>query len=162
MAKKMIGGGHEGTARRARIDERRRRMVELRCAGWTWQKISDELGYGGPGNACRDLNATLKRNAETLALSVEAYRELELERLDDMTRRLEAIYTKRHPILHKGEIVRDENDAPLEDDGPLLMTIDRLLKVSESRRKLLGTDSPDRAVTEIQFSIDGINSEDLP
>lgn len=150
------------TARKIEIALRRQRLVEMRIKGYTWQQIADELGYSSAQNACNDLNATMKRSETELSTTLDAYRQLELERLNDITRRLEKIYSKRHVVVQRGEIVRDENDEALEDDGPLMQAIDRMLKVAESRRKLLGTDAPDRMVSEIRLTIDGIPTEELP
>jgi hypothetical protein len=51
----------------------------------------------------------------------------------------------------------------LADDAPVLNAVDRLVKISESRRKLLGLDAPAKVQSEgtVRYSIDGVNPEDL-
>ena len=44
------------------------------------------------------------------------------------------------PFAGRGKVVYEDNGRPMIDDGPNLAAIDRLVKISESHRKLLGLD----------------------
>lgn len=68
---------------------------------------------------------------------------------------IDAALTKANEILEAvhlavagGRVVRDEEtDAAIIDHGPNLAAAQALIRMSESRRKLLGTDAP--AKTEV-------------
>ncbi len=133
--------------KRAQIAERRRRCVELRIEGKQFTEIADILGYGSRGAACQDFGRALKERLAEQAEAVDQYRELELERLDALQRAAWAVLAKRHVLVQGGKVVRYADDdgaeeVPLEDDGPTLAAIDRLLKIAERRARLLGLDSP--------------------
>ncbi len=98
--------------------QRRRAAIEYRKAGLTYRAIADRLGIS-PQQAYRDVQATLKQiHVESLETAEEMV-QLEQERLDNY---LVALAGR----LSKGE----------------LQAIDRAIKISESRRKLLGLDAP--------------------
>jgi len=84
---------------------------------------------------------------------------LECERLDALQLEALQVLQTKHVMISNGAVVRvhvkDEKgnlqfdpstglplSVPLEDDGPKLAAIDRLVKIQESRRKLLGLDKP--------------------
>jgi len=96
--------------------DRMRQALELRKAGVTFEQIATRLGFSDRGAAykaiCRALEETLTEPAEEL-------RTLETERLD---RLLLAVWK-----------------PALEGD---LKAVDRVLRILESRRKLLGLDAP--------------------
>jgi aminoglycoside phosphotransferase (APT) family kinase protein len=90
--------------------------------------------------------------------SAEEIRRVELDRLDELARTAWRVLYERH--LHigmRGEIARHrDTGAPLLDDGPVLAAIDRLLTISESRRKLLGVDAPAKVTV---LTMDAIGAE---
>ena len=116
---------HEITRR-----ERRRRALDLRKKGWTYEAIGDDLGITKKN--ARELVVTtirsrLKREKET----AEAITKLELDRLDmalkGLAKKVEAGDTRACEVW---------------------------IRVSESRRKLLGLDAPEKkqvAVGLVQF-----------
>jgi PAS domain-containing protein len=104
--------------RRLAAAEKQRQALELRKAGVGFVKIAEILGYKGPSGAFQAVSAALAR---TLRLPAEQLRAVEEERLDMA---LEAIAGP----------VREGN----------LKAVDRWLRCSESRRKLLGLDAPER------------------
>lgn len=101
--------------------ERQTRALELRRDGLTYREIAEKVGYKGPSSAYRGIMAALRRTQQPPA---DALRKLELERLD----------------LAAAAIV----EKVLAGD---LQAIDRWVRLSESRRRLLGLDAPAR--TEI-------------
>lgn len=73
----------------------------------------------------------------------------ELRRVeDDKLSRLEAVAWKlledRHVAFQHGKVVSLDG-TPIEDTEPVFKAIDRILKTSESRRKLWGADMPTKA-----------------
>lgn len=90
---------------------------------------------------------------------VEKHRRLELARLDHLHSKAMEVLEAFHPMVNAGAVVRDvvedsdgrviiddETGKPktvrLRDQGPLLQAIDRVVRVSERRARLLGLDMP--------------------
>ena len=96
------------------------KVVELRRSGWTYSRISQELGVGVAQVGLIVKNALLEIRKVTEE-SVEQLRQMELERLDEIQRAL-------WPGVESGN----------------LKSIDRMLKLMERRSKLLGLDAPTR------------------
>ncbi|KRE41042.1 helix-turn-helix domain-containing protein [Knoellia sp. Soil729] len=73
-----VDGRHRN---RALAAARRTRAVELRCQGWTYEAIADELGYASRATVYAIVRKAL---AAQEAGEVENLRELETERLDGL------------------------------------------------------------------------------
>jgi hypothetical protein len=74
---------------------------------------------------------------------------IELDGLDMMTRAVIEVLEGQHYVVSDGRIVYvgekgDPDRRELLDDGPVLQAVDRLLKISDRRAKLLGLDAPKR------------------
>ena len=131
----MAGG--KAAAAKVSIIERRQTALSLRKSGASFRAIASHISLL-PGNekysegqAHADVTACLKALNEKTSLDTEAYRSLELERLD--TAQL-AIASK----VQSGD----------------LGSIDRWLRISERRSALLGLDAPVRLKIE-----QGVESE---
>lgn len=116
--------------------------ARLRGRGWSYQRISDELGYGNRSNAHR---AIAKVMAGTIAEPAEEAREFQLSQLDDMTAVAFEILEANNYVVSDGRIVRDENGQAIRDPEMVLKALDRLIKIQERRAKLLGIDAPKRS-----------------
>ncbi|MGB0969823.1 MAG: hypothetical protein ACPGVG_02515 [Mycobacterium sp.] len=102
------------------------KALELRKRGMTYAKIGEELGVSMQ-TAHKDVKTSLSDLAALgLTLSVEL-RQMELERLDAALLEVNRVLAK---YRNKPEMV--------------LKAVDRLQRLSESRRKLLGIDQPQR------------------
>lgn len=78
------------------------------------------------------------------------WREHEVEKLDELESRVWKLLDKRYYRVDHGKLIRIEDEetgeeTPMLDDGPLLQAVDRLIKISERRSKLLGLDRPIQA-----------------
>ena len=104
--------------------------VQLRVLGYTHQVIADKLGYSTPSASykavMRELNATAREQSE----SNEELRTLELKRLDQW---LESITTQ----AVKGD----------------LSAVNTAVRISESRRTLLGLDAPKQLEARIKVDV---------
>ncbi len=118
------------------------RATKLRAQGLSYAQIAEQMGMSGRSKAyeavARCLNDTLKPPADELRI-------LEAERLDDLTRKAYEVLTADHIVTQHGKIVRGEDGEPVQDHEPVLKAIDRLLRLSDARRRLLGLDVPVRA-----------------
>lgn len=132
-------------AKRAQVAERRRRAIELRIQGHTWDEIADRLGYRSKAQACNDVTRALQQNTRDLNLAVDKLRALELARLDRLQQIAWEVLERPHVAVSHGRVVTvktaDGREVRLPDDGPKLAAIDRLLKIADRRAKLLGLDA---------------------
>lgn len=118
----MAGG--KASKRRVEIAERSVRAMQLRKTGATYRAIASaittELGINyTEAQAHKDITRELGRINQELAIDAECVRTLELERLD----------------AYLLSIARDVQKGDLS-------AIDRALKISERRCKILGIDAP--------------------
>lgn len=102
--------------RRISIRERQQKALEYRKAGFTYQKIADQLNYKNASCAEHAVKAAMDRITEQPAKEV---RKLELERLDAILTTLWAQVAKGH-----------------------LGAVDRVLKIMDRRARYLGLDMP--------------------
>lgn len=109
----------------------------MRLHGRGWQTIADELGYKSKGAACQDVTRGFEVAAMEQKRAVEALREEELQRLDLLLAEACAVLKRRHVTVSHGKIVSGVDGEPLEDDGPVLQAIDRILKIQERRGKYI-------------------------
>jgi len=109
-------GGTEKAAIRAG------KALELRIRGLSYRRIGEALGVD-PKTAHRDVTAEMAKVAIDSKESAEAAFAIELERLDDA-------------------IVRVANSDAYKMGDP--QSINAMIRLSESRRKLLGLDAPAR------------------
>jgi len=149
--------GHDGHGRFIRtIDtaERDAECARLRARDHTYQQIADTTGFTSRTGARFAVERALAR---TITEPGEELRRIELMKLDALARAAWRVLEARHYLVSQGRLIRLEDGAPpLEDDGPVLQAIDRLLKISERRSRLLGLDSPVRMEV---LTIDAIDAQ---
>lgn len=162
-----------GPGERAAIDQRRAKAVAMRVKGATWQQIADECGYAGRESACTDIRRFREETRAEAEEKLEELRALEVDRLDMLIRAAVEVLERKHVTISGGKVIRmvadgevaeeGEPGEALIDDGPTLAAIDRIAKLSESRRKLLGVDAPVRldAQFEVKYTVNGVTSDDL-
>lgn len=158
-----------------------KRILELRKTGLSIEAIAEEMGF----------SAMYVRKLYKQALNdiicddVNEVRRLELAKLDDIQEVALQVMRAFHPLVNSGTVVRDavedengnpvldENSNPvttrLADTGPVLAAIDRLIRVSERRSKLIGADAPvktamtnptgDKEASLVQFYIPNNNRD---
>lgn len=136
--------GHNRFTRSVDDAETRAEAARLRAKGWTYARIAEHLGYAMPASAYNAVKQVLQ---ETVQEAGDELRTMERERLDRMAEAAWAVLERQHVMVSNGRVVSLEG-TPLPDDGPVLQAIDRLLRISESRRKLEGLDAPSRVSVE--------------
>jgi len=107
----------------AELEAKEAKVLELRRAGFTFQRIAEEVGYATPSGAQRALERIMTRNVPQ---APEEFRWQELDRLDRMQVAL-------WPRAMKG-------------DDRAISTIVRLM---ERRARLVGIDAPQRIQAEV-------------
>jgi len=115
------------------VAERRARVLAMRAAGATFQQIADqEPDLSSAAAACMDVKRALAARGADLAKLADHAITLELERLDGLERAAQMI-------------MRQAVNGPLPDPKLALRAIDRLQRISVSRRRLLGLDQAQRS-----------------
>ena len=133
-------GAHGRYIRTVHGAERDAEAARLRAQGWSYQRIANELGWTNKGDAHHAVQRILQ---ETVQEAGDELRTMERERLDRLSEAAWTVLERQHVTVSNGQIIRLDGE-PLLDDGPVLQAIDRLLRISESRRKLEGLDAPSR------------------
>lgn len=130
--------------------------LDLRRSGATYRQIAAQLGIS-VANAHKRVTRSLDRTRREPA---DALRELELERLDALQEALTRVLSRAHVTVSGGKVITttgdDGKDVPLLDDGPTVAAAVALVRVQESRRKLLGLDAPTRLDARV-LTIDEID-----
>jgi len=141
MAPKPSRDGHGDYTRNIDTVERDAEAARLRARDHTFQEIADQLGFAGRNGARYAVERAL---ASAIAEPAEELRRLELMKLDAMSRSAWEVLEAQHYLVSQGRVIHLGDGEPLGDDAPVLHAIDRLLKISERRCKLLGIDAPVR------------------
>jgi hypothetical protein len=161
-----------GAGRYIRTPETARRdakAADLRAKGWTYQQIAAELGYGDKRTAADAIERALKdiiREPGEAVLHFELERlDAELVRLGDLEVSARKVLTNRHIMVNNGRVIlHPETEQPMEDDGPVLQAIDRLIKIEDARRrngerraKLTGIE----AAVKVDATVHQVTQQDL-
>ncbi|UOZ10530.1 hypothetical protein [Amycolatopsis sp. WQ 127309] len=138
--------------------------MSLRVKGWSLAEIGTELEYGGQRpdiQAGVDIQRALTESREARQDAADSYREMELARLDSLILKVNEILERRHYIYREGEWLAIDGEKVI-DDAIALQAIDRLEKLSASRRKLLGLDAPTMVqTTGVHLVIEGVDMDAL-
>lgn len=141
-------------ARQLETSLRDAEAASMRSKSMTYQQIADRLGV--TKKAAWDM--VQRAMKDTLAEPAEAARQFELDKLDALEQGLLATLERKHYIVSHGRIILD-GEAKLEDDGFIVTASLALLRFSESRRKLLGLDSPTKieASGGVRYEVVGVD-----
>lgn len=151
-------------AERAATAARRAKLVEYRRRKVPYSQIFEELGYANANAASRDFHRALEESLAEQHASVEVYREEQLIELEFLAEEAHKILRTRHYVINSGRIVEHpDTGQPLEDDGPVLAAIDRLVKILDRIAKLRGLDAPQRlevlTIDAIEAAIADLNAQ---
>lgn len=143
------------------LAERRDKLVTMRSQGHRWDHIAATLGYSDKGAACKDLARALDQRKEQLALTLDQYRQQQLDNLIELRDTAAEVMRRRHLLVQSGKVVHvaDPNDPdapgdPLYDDGPTLAAIDRIAKIDAQIAALLGLNAPTRVEAEGKLTVE--------
>lgn len=120
-------------AQQAKTAERRGKAIRLKIEGHTYNQIAELLGYSNGASACCDIRRALEKHVVEEGLAVEAWRELELARLD---------------VLQKAVWPEAMEGNP--------RAIETALKILDRRAKMLGLDS---AIKLEVLTIDALDAQ---
>ena len=132
--------------------EKDNQALEYRRRGFRYDQIAKAMGMRSKASAHEAVQRALSDNAREASDEV---RSLELDRLDDMARAAQGVLARQHfAFTQSGKLVTTTDpvtgeDVPVLDDGPTIAALGQLLRISESRRRLLGLDAPTRTRVEV-------------
>jgi hypothetical protein len=126
-------GRPSGKAPNPAVVDKEQQVLMLRRQGYTWDAISQRVGYSSPSSS-RD--AFLRASNRLIRDDLDEVRQLEIDRLDIA---LSAIWNQ------------------IEDGD--LMAINTMLKIMERRSKMLALDAPRRLY--VQEVVPEVSVEDL-
>jgi hypothetical protein len=148
--------------------------VDLRTAGWSYEMIAAHQGC----TAQTASNRVRRALARWYKHDTEETRTLEMERLDQVTKRLMEIVTQQTGVMReyltdddgaimfdadgnpRQRVVHDEdgNTIPVHsrsDDDRAIRAIEKFVAVSARRAALLGLDQPKRIAQEVHVDVEG-------
>ncbi len=144
------------------------RALAMRLEFRTFDEIADELNLGSAEEAFGLVRHAMARRAAYLDEQIDTIRARELSHLERLTAETFDILGQRFYATSGGQVVQrmDENGQlhELHDEGPRLAAIATLVRISESRRKLLGLDAAQKvsATVSVEYSITGIPESEMP
>jgi hypothetical protein len=146
----------------ARRAQQREQAYDLRLRGRTLRQISEDMGI-----ATQTVSKLLREEiANRLDPLKDQYLQYELDRLDHMQQAVIAVLDnpgQLHHVAHwdgtyetneAGERFKHITMVPvvIVDDRKILGAVDRLVRISESRRKLCGLDAPVKVQADVQVT----------
>jgi hypothetical protein len=140
--------------------KRRQEAVKLRLTGMSFTRIAEALGYADAATA---YNAVKMELALTKREDADELREIESQRLDSLQEVMVAVLRSEHVVVsvQRGQVVIDQRTfEAVKDHGPVMNAVDRLLRISESRRKLLGIDAPPQ-VQRVDVTVTEVSQADV-
>ena len=129
---------------------------------WTFQQIADALQVASRGRAYNCVQRGLRITGAPTEQAASEVRAIHRARLELATEAALQILETAHVTVSNGQIVRLDGE-PLPDDVPVLQAIDRIVKISESLRKLDGIDAPAKVEHSggVSYEIVGVDPTDL-
>lgn len=141
-------------------DERDAEAFRMKTRAATLEEIVIALGYSSPSHVRTAIRRHLERR---VAPAADEYRALMDEQLDHMYREVSRVLETTHYKVSDGRVIYHADCAcpqglygdrcphwkPLKDDSPVLASVDRLIRIQESRRKLYGLDAPVKQAVEV-------------
>lgn len=113
--------------------------AELRARSLSYKDIAVKLGYANESGAHKAVQRAL---AAAPAEAVAELRAIEAQRLDMLARRLWAVIDTKYPLTAPDRVFVNKDGDSVADPRPIIAAVDRLLRISEQRRRLLGLDAP--------------------
>lgn len=119
----------------------------LSATGYTYEQIAERLGLPNRQAAYRAVKRVLDRRIKDGNVAVEQLRAKQDALLDEALKVATQIMHAQHLAVGNGRVVQKYNaetdtHEDVYDSAPNLAAADRLIKISESRRKLHGWDAP--------------------
>lgn len=133
---------------------------DLRSRGWSYAEIAERIGDPSGQYAYQ----RVKRAMESIIQEpAEEARQFELDRLDRMWRKVQAVLDDEHITVQHGKVVYDQDGNPLPDHDPVMKAVATMLKIQERRSKLLGLDAAQKTQVSggVKYELVGVDMAKL-
>lgn len=162
-------GATAHAAKKAQVLERRKRALDYNNRGYSYPQIFNDLmpgEYATVAAVAQDIRRALDQRIKALAAPADEKIAQQLERLEHALTKVHEVMDAKHYHVSggkvatrvveyekddQGKLVLDEFGNPIPaqieeliDDGPILAAVDRAIKISETTRRLLGLDKPQK------------------
>lgn len=133
---------------------------------WTFPQIGEAMGIS-KSNAYYAVERGLRGRREAAEQTSENARNVHRLRLERAQEAAMAVLESTHITVSHGRVItiKDDNgnDVPLPDHGPILSAVDRVIRLSESLRKLDGLDAPAKVEHSggVTYEIVGVDPQEL-
>lgn len=155
--------------------ERDAEAARLHAHGYTDGMIATMLDFPSAEavkRARKKIMDEIKRAPAEEIIQVEVQKlDMELVRLKYAEDAVLKVLEGRHITVNNGRVILDpDTDQPLDDDGPVLQAVDRLVKIEDARRRnaerrarLLGLDAEQKVSVSggVRYEVVGIDPADL-
>lgn len=132
----------------ARRAAQREQAYDLRLRGRTLRQIGGDMGISR--TTVHDL--LREEIAERLDPLKDQYLQYEMDRLDHMQQAVLAVLDNPGKVVTGVTADGRHWSALVMDDSKVLGAVDRLVRISESRRKLCGLDAPVKVQADVQVT----------
>lgn len=147
--------------------ERAKRVADvatLRDSGLTYQQIAGQL-HISPSTAWSDYEEYCNELRHGDPQIQEAAKEAlwgQLARIKAEREAVARVLTARHLTVSNGIVARLDGE-PIEDDGPVLAAVDRLVKLDDQEAKLLGIYAEKKVALSggVRYELVGVDPADL-
>jgi hypothetical protein len=139
--------------------ERDAKACRLRSKGWTYPELAEHLGYPS-SQAARE--AVKRAMRHILAEPVEEMRAFELDRLDQLYRKVTGVLDADQPLVANGNVVYHD-DSTLPDLPLVLKAVEQALKIQARRAALAGLDSATKTQVQggVRYEVVGVDNDKL-
>lgn len=114
------------TKGRAYVTERRSKVLRLRASGLSYEAIAQQVGLPSANAAIKDASRALDDRQALLDREAARFIVLEMERLETLQRSMETLL---------------RTAAMQQNQALVLAAVDRLLRISQRRARMLGLDA---------------------
>lgn len=155
--------------------ERDAEAARLHAHGYTDGMIAQMLDFPSAEavkRARKKIMDEIQRAPAEEIIQVEVQKlDMELTRLEYAEQAVLKVLETRHITVNNGRVIlHPDTEQPLDDDGPILQAVDRLVKIEDARRrnaerraKLLGLDAEQKVSVSggVRYEVVGIDPTDL-
>lgn len=106
--------------------------------GLTWDEVAKATGFSSAQTAQTAVNRHIKRLSRETDTELEAMVAQSDMRYDAMRKRVHGILAADHPLVQNGVVIKDDQGRPLKDAGPVLASINALLRIESQWNDLHG------------------------
>jgi hypothetical protein len=143
--------------RTAQQMEKDHEAAMLRSRSWTYKAIAEHFELATHSAAVKMVQRAI---ADIPRQATEELVAIEVAKIDYAERKALEVLERRHVVVSQGGKIVYDGEEQLQDDGPILQAIDRLVRLGERRARLLGLNAPTNVRLEVvNYDADTLDAE---